>query len=98
MASDLIGNDFIDTTGRLTLEKYFGLQTSATVTAFVSQLDAQSDHPSHNLFGGAEVVLRRQLSRSFQVSVAYRYWENDGGFATDDFRQNQASVSFSYRH
>lgn len=98
MASDLIGNDFIDTTGRLTLEKYFGLQTSATVTAFVSQLDAQSDHPSHNLFGGAEVVLRRQLSRHFQVSMAYRYWENDGGFASDDFRQNQASVSFSYRH
>jgi hypothetical protein len=97
-ASDLAGNDFIDTTGRLTLEKYFGLQTSVTVTGFVSQLDAQSSHPSHNLFGGAEVVLRRQLSRRFQVSVAYRYWENDGGFAIDDFRQNQASLSFSYRH
>ena len=98
VASDLVGNDFIDTTGRLTLEKYFGLQTSATVTAFLSQLDAQSAHPAHNLFGGAEVVLRRQLSRSFQISVAYRYWENDGGFETDDFHQNQASVAFSYRH
>ena len=98
IASDLVGNDFIDTSGRLTIEKYFGLQTSATLTAFVSQLDAQSAHPAHNLFGGAEVVLRRQLSRSFQVSVSYRYWENDGGFETDDFRQNQASVAFSYRH
>jgi hypothetical protein len=98
IASDLVGNDFIDTTGRLTLEKYFGLQTSATVTAFVSELDAQSAHPGNHLFGGAEVVVRRQLSRAFQISVAYRYWENDGGFETDDFRANQVSMAFSYRH
>lgn len=98
MTSDLLGNDFMDTTGRLSFEKYLWLQTSATLTAFVSQLDSESLHPSGNLFGGAEIVLRRQLSRRFQVSVAYRYWENAGGFEVDDFRQNQASVAISYRH
>lgn len=98
MTQDLVGNDFMDTTGRFSIEKYFGLRTSATVTAFVSQLDSDTASPSGNLFGGAEVVLRRQLSRRFQVSLAYRYWENAGGFELDDFQQNQASVSFSYRH
>jgi hypothetical protein len=97
ITSDLAGNDFVDTTGRMTLEKYFGLRTSATVTAFLSNLDARSAHPSHDLFGGAELVIRRQLSRNFQVSLSYRYWENGGGFEGDDFRQNQASLTFSYR-
>jgi len=97
IATDLAGNDFLDTTGRVTLEKYFGLQTSATVTAFLSNLDSQSSHPSHDLFGGAELVVRRQLSRNFQVALSYRYWENGGGFEANDFRQNQASLTFSYR-
>jgi hypothetical protein len=97
-ASDLVGNDFLDTSGRLSIEKSLGFQTSATLTAFVSQLDSKSTHPSGDLFGGAEIVLRRQLSRSFQLSLAYRYWENAGSFEADDFRQNQASVAISYRH
>jgi hypothetical protein len=97
LTTDLVGNDFVDTTGRISVEKYFGLRTSATVTGFLSQLDSDSLHPSGNLFGGAEVVVRRQLSRSFQVSLAYRYWENAGGFELDDFSQNQASLTFSYR-
>jgi hypothetical protein len=97
MTQDLVGNDFMDTTGRVSIEKYFGLQTSATVTGFVSQLENDSLNPSGNLFGGAEVVLRRQLSRSFQVSFAYRYWENAGSFGLDDFQQNQASLAITYR-
>lgn len=98
MTQDLVGNDFMDTTGRLSVEKYFGLRTSATVTGFVSQLDSDTLSPSGNLFGGAEIVVRRQLSRRFQLSLAYRYWENAGSFGLDDFQQNQASVSLSYRH
>ena len=97
ITSDLAGNDFIDTTGRVTLEKYFGLRTSAMITGFLSNLDSQSSHPNHDLFGGAELVVRRQLSRNFQVSLSYRYWENGGGFEVNDFRQNQASLTFSYR-
>ena len=97
ITSDLAGNDFVDTTGRVTLEKYFGLSTAASVTAFMSNLDSQSSHPSHDLFGGAELVLRHQLSRNFQVAVSYRYWDNGGSFDADNFRQNQASLTFSYR-
>jgi hypothetical protein len=97
MTTDLAGNDFLDTTGRISVEKYFGLRTAATVTGFLSQLDSDSLHPSGNLYGGAEIVVRRQLSRSFQISLSYRYWENAGGFELDDFSQNQASLTFSYR-
>jgi hypothetical protein len=98
MTQDLAGNDFMDTTGRVSIEKYFGLQTSATVTGFVSQFDNDSVNPSDNLYGGAEVVLRRQISRNFQVSLAYRYWDNAGDFDLDDFQQNQASIAITYRH
>jgi Putative beta-barrel porin 2 len=98
MTQDLAGNDFMDTTGRVSIEKYFGLQTSATVTGFVSQFDNDSVNPSDNLYGGAEVVLRRQISRNFQVSLAYRYWDNAGDFDLDDFQQNQASLAITYRH
>jgi hypothetical protein len=97
MTQDILANDFMDTTGRLTIEKFFGLRTSASVTAFVSQLESDSTHPKSDLFGGAEVVLRRQLSRSFQVALSYRYWENAGGFALDDFRQNRVQFTLSYR-
>jgi len=97
MVTDLVGNDFLGTTGRLTVEKSLGAQTSASVTAFVSALDSKSVHPSHDLFGGTEVVLRRQLSRSFQLSLSYRYWDNAGSFAANDFRQSQASVAISFR-
>jgi hypothetical protein len=95
---DLVGKQFIDTTGRLSVERYFGLRTAATVTTFVSQLKNRSVGPSQNLFGGAEVAVRRQISRNFQVSLAYRYWENAGDFGLDDFKQHQATVGFSYRH
>ena len=95
---DLRRQRFIDTTGRLSIEKYFGLQHLGDGDRVRLAARQRHAHPSTNLFGGAEVVVRRQLSRSFQISVAYRYWENGGDFELDDFQQNQASLSFSYRH
>jgi hypothetical protein len=94
---DLLGKAFIDTTGRLSVERFFGLRTAATVTGFMSQLDSNTLDDT-NLFGGVEVGLRRQISRAFQISVAYRFWDNGGDFDADDFQQHQATVGFSYRH
>ena len=93
---DLTGRAFIDTTGRLSVERYFGLRTAATVTGFLSKLDSNSLDET-NMFGGVEVGVRRQISRSFQVNVGYRFWDNGGDFSLDDFQQHQATIGFSYR-
>ena len=37
--SDLTGGEFVDTTGRIGVEKYFGRRTAAEITGFVSYLD-----------------------------------------------------------
>lgn len=94
--ADLEGNDFMDTTGRLVVEKYFNSRTVASLTGFVSYLDNEATTPRGNLFGGVEVKLRRQLSRHLQLVVSYRYWQNGGSYAADDFQQNRAVVSLGY--
>jgi hypothetical protein len=95
---DVAGNDFVDTTGRLQVEKYFGRRTAASVTGFLSYLTSDSSQPGSNLFGGAEIAVRRQLSRRFQLGFAYRYWQNAGAFSGDDLRQNRGMLTLSYRH
>jgi hypothetical protein len=94
---DLVGKAFIDTTGRLQVERYFGMKTSATVTSFVSYLKSHAASPSTNQFGGVELAVRRQISRSFQLTASYRYWDNGGDFGLDDFQQHQAMIGLSYR-
>jgi len=96
--ADLVGNDFMDATGRLVVERFFGKRTAATLTTFVSLLDAASASPERNGFGGVELVLRRQLTRRIQLGLSYRYWENAGSFAADDFQQNRFTLGLSYQH
>ena len=95
---DVAGNDFVDTTGRLGVEKYFGKRTAVSLVGFLSQLESDSTQPSGNLFGGAEVKVRRALSRRFQASLAYRYWENAGSFGLDDMSQSRVMMTLTYRH
>lgn len=95
---DVAGNDFVDTTGRVGVEKYFDRRTAASLVVFLSQLESDSASPSGNLFGGGELKLRRQLTRRFQASVSYRYWENAGSFSLDDLTQNRLMLSLTYRH
>ncbi len=94
---DVAGNDFVDTTGRLGVEKYFGARTALSLFGFVSQLENDSTSPSGNLFAGGEVKLRRALARRFQASLAYRYWENAGSFGADDLSQNRLMLTLTYR-
>jgi hypothetical protein len=96
--SDLLGNDFVDTTGRLGFERYFGRRTSASLVGFVSHLDQASLGSQTNLFGGVEVQVRRRLSRGLQLTLSYRYWENGGNYALDDFRQNRAWIGLAYQN
>jgi hypothetical protein len=95
---DVAGNDFVDTTGRIGVEKYFDPRTALALTGFLSQLDSDSTAPSYNLFGGAEIELRRALTRRFQASLTYRYWENGGSFNLDNMNQNRLMLTLTYRH
>ena len=64
---------------------------------FVTRFDADSWSGGANLFGAAELQVRRQLTRHSQLSISYRHWRNDGGFDVDDFSQNRVAVAFTYR-
>ena len=96
-SADLAGNDFVDTTGRLEVEKHFGTRTAALASFFVTRLENDSWDADQNLYGGAEIELRRKLSRSTQLSLSYRYWQNGGDYELDDFQQNRVALEFTYR-
>lgn len=95
--ADIVGNDFLETGGRLGLSKRFGERTAASVEVFVSRFDNQDWNQGANLYGGVETEVRRQLSRRLQLAFHYRYWDNGGGYTMDDFTQHRAMVTLSYR-
>jgi len=95
--ADLAGNDFVDTTGRISLERYFGPRTATSLTVFTSYLQDESQVRSSNLFGGLELALRRQIARNLQIGLSYRYWDNGGSFSVDDFQQNRVMMTLGYR-
>lgn len=96
--ADLAGNDFLETTGRVELEKRFGERTAVSAGAFLSRFENEGWMSEENLFGGAEVQLRRQFSRRIQAKLSYRHWRNGGEHSFDDFRQNRIALEISYRH
>jgi hypothetical protein len=82
----------MESTGEISAEQRFGPATSASLRVFVTRFDGDLRGSAANLFGGAEVLLRRQLTRHLQVGFAYRHWRNRGGLSLDDFSQNRISL------
>lgn len=95
--SDLPGNVFVETTGRLGVEKYFGEMLSASIAAFISRLENEAWNIPKNLFGGAEFRIQSRIGRHTVVAITYRYWDNAGDFSIDDFDQNRVALEFFYR-
>jgi len=95
--TDLPGNVFVETTGRMEIEKRFGEMLSASVAGFVSRLENEAWNVPKNLFGGAEFRLESRVGRHTKVALTYRYWDNAGDFSMDDFDQNRVALEFSYR-
>jgi hypothetical protein len=95
--SDLAGNVFIETTGRMEIEKHFGEMISASVAAFVSRLENEAWNIPKNLFGGAEFRIQSRIGRHTVVAITYRYWDNAGDFSVDDFNQDRVALEFFYR-
>jgi hypothetical protein len=97
-SADVAGNDFVDYTGRLEIEKYFGTRTVISATGFVSYLENDSRTPKADLFGGVELRARRQLSRRVDLELSYRFWDNAGNFTENDFLQNRGMLTLRYRY
>jgi hypothetical protein len=95
--ADIIGNDFVETTGKLAIERRFGERTAASVEIFLSRFNNEAWDTGANIFGGVEAKIRRQLTRRMQLELIYRYWDNRGDYSIDDFRQDQVSLRFTYR-
>jgi hypothetical protein len=95
--SDLSGNNFVETTGRMGIEKYFGDLVSVSLAGFVSGLENDAWNTDHNFFGGAEFRLRGRIARHTELALTYRYWRNAGDLESDDFKQNRVAIEFFYR-
>jgi hypothetical protein len=95
--ADIAGNDFVESTGKIGVERRFGERTAASIELFLSRINNEVWDSGADLFGGAETRFRRQLSRRTQLELAYRYWNNAGDYSSDDFSQHQVSLVFSYR-
>jgi hypothetical protein len=95
--ADIAGNDFVESTGTIGVERRFGERTAASIELFLSRINNEVWDSGADLFGGAETRFRRQLSRRTQLELAYRYWNNAGDYSSDDFSQHQVSLVFSYR-
>ncbi len=98
-SADLLGNSALETTGSIGLEKRFEEgRTSASVNVFLTRYACNSLGSGANLFGGAEVQLRRQLTRHTQIRIAYRYWDNQGDYKPDDMQQNRLMLDLNFRY
>ena len=105
--SELSGNVFVETTGRMEIEKHFGEMISASVSAFISRLENDAWNVRTNLFGGAEFRIQSRIGRHTVVAITYRYWDNAGDFwywdrtestmLMDDFNQDRVALEFFYR-
>ncbi|HXV36384.1 MAG TPA: outer membrane beta-barrel protein [Myxococcota bacterium] len=95
--TDLAGSTYVETTGRMGFEKHFGEWLSTSIAAFVSQLENDAWNLPHNLFGGAEVRVQSRVGRHTTVAFTYRYWDNAGNYALDDFNQDRVAIEFFYR-
>ena len=94
---DLIGRDVLESTARIAIEKRFGTATAVELGTFFTRLEVDSISSDPDVFGGAEITVRRQLTRIFQVGLSYRHWWNRGAFGSDDFSQNRVVLEFSVR-
>lgn len=95
--ADLSGNNFVETTGRMGVEKYLGDDTQFSGAVFFSRLENDAWETDSNLFGGVELRGIHRLGRTTEISLTYRHWRNAGQFSSDDFEQNRLVLELVYR-
>jgi hypothetical protein len=94
---DLAIDQTHQTSLELGFEQRFGPATALKARVFATRFLGDARGPGGNLFGAAEVGLRRQLTEQIQVGLAYRHWRNAGSLGVDDFNQNRIGLDFGFR-
>jgi hypothetical protein len=97
MTPNLAGEDAMESTGEIGVEKRFGAATAASLRLFVTRFDGEVGSDAANLFGGTELRIRRQVTRYLQLALSYRYWHNRGGYDLDDFSRNRIALELDFR-
>ncbi len=98
-SADLMGNSALETTGNIGVEKRFeDGRTAAGVNVFLTRYDSNSLGSGSNLFGGAQIQVRRQLTRHTQLRISYRFWDNQGDYKVDDMQQNRLLVELNVHY
>jgi hypothetical protein len=95
--AEITGNQFVETTGRMGVQKYFGESLALSAALFLSRFENDAWDLPENLFGGAELRAEYGIARRTRVALTYRYWENEGDLSFDDFHQNRVALELSYR-
>jgi hypothetical protein len=97
MTPNLAGDDAMESTGQLGVEKRFGAATAASLRLFVTRFEGDVGTDAANLFGGTELRIRRQITRHLQLALSYWHWRNRGDFDPDDFSQNRIALELAFR-
>ncbi len=87
----------VESTARIAIEKRFGTATALELATFITRFEVDSISSDPDIFGGAEIKVRRQLTPILQVGLSYRHWWNRGAFGSDDFSQNRVVLEFGVR-
>ena len=94
---DLSGDELEEAVAEIGLEQLFGSATAVSLRIDWTRVDGGFQVGGVNVFGAAELQLRRQLTRRLQVGLRYRHWRNVGAFTADDFSQNRINIEFGLR-
>jgi len=94
---NLAGQEALDSTGEIGVTRRFGAATEAALRFFVTRFEGDLRSSRSNLFGGAELTLRHQLTSQIQLQAGYRHWNNAGSLGFDDFSQNRLLLEIGFR-
>ncbi len=95
--ADIAGQEYVETSGRLELERELGRRTRAGVGFLISHFESSVPGSASNRFFGTELWLDRQLRRRLHGRLAWRHWRNGGDDEFDDFHQNRVTLELVYR-
>ena len=94
---DLVVEQTHQSTLEIGFEQRFGPATALDAKIFATRFLGDARGSGGNLFGAAELRLRRQLTERIQAGIHYRHWRNAGSLGLDDFHQNRVALELGFR-
>jgi hypothetical protein len=94
---DVTGNEFVENTARVSLERQLGARTQLRIAAYGGMTDDHARNGQDLEWVGAELGIRRQITRHVQAGLVFRHWRSDGSLPKDSVRQNRVTLELYYR-